>query len=264
MRVKLICCDVFLRITSALVAASPHTIDVEYVPMLAHNNPDKLRAELQARINATLCKGDSTARNYDLLLLLYGLCGNAAVGLTSPIKMIIPRVHDCCTMFMGSRERFLQEFGNNLSMRWCSSGYYERSYIDKEGEGKRFTSGEALSFTSDCGFSHVFLTNPEYLALAEQYGEDNAQYIWQTLHPEIETPEAAYIRIDGHEVPGYEDGFKRQVEAQGKTMRVLKGSTAYLKAMINGPWDNTRFLTVDPGEKICAVYDMEQVLKAGV
>ncbi|MCL2378638.1 MAG: DUF1638 domain-containing protein [Defluviitaleaceae bacterium] len=242
MRIKLICCDVFLRQASAFIAASPHIIDVEYVPMLAHNKPDTLRAGLQARINAA-----AAARNYDLFLLLYGLCGNSTVGLTSPVKLIMPRVHDCCTMFMGSYDRFAKEFGNNLSMRWCTSGYYERSYLDNAPDSFPTQSRE---------------TYPEYRALVEQYGEDNAEYIWDTLHPDIETPEAAYIRLKDFESPSYENDFRGLVENQGKTLRVVEGDTSYIQALINGPWDNKRFLTINPGEKIGAVYDMHQVVTA--
>ena len=242
MRIKLICCDVFLRPVSAFVATSPHIIDVEYVPMLAHNEPDILRTGLQNRINAA-----AGVRKYDLLLLLYGLCGNATLGLTCPVRMIMPRIHDCCTMFMGSKEKFATEFGDKLSMRWCTSGYYERGYTENSLSGNQAPSRG---------------TYPEYRALVEQYGEDNAEYIWDTMHPEIETPEAAYIKTPGFEMPGCEAGFRSLVEAQGKTLRILEGDVTYLKDMINGPWDDARFLTINPGEKIGALYDMDQVVCA--
>jgi len=241
MRIKLICCDVFLRPVSAFVAISPHTIDVEYVPMLAHNEPDKLRNELQTRINTAAC-----LRNYDLFILAYGLCGNAALGLTCPVKMVMPRIHDCCAMFMGSKEDFANTFENNLSMRWCTSGYYERCYLEN----------------GLMGDNRPKETYPEYQALIEQFGEDNAEYIWETMHPEIETPEAAYIKTPEFEIPGHEDGFRKQVEEQGKTVKILEGSTAFLNSLINGPWDDKRFLTLNPGEKIGGVYDMDEVIKA--
>jgi len=208
--------------------------------MLAHNEPDNLRTKLQSRINAAAAE-----QNYDLFLLLYGLCGNATVGLTCPVKLIMPRIHDCCTMFMGSKGKFAKEFGGKLSMRWCTSGYYERCYMDNGLIGDSSRRRE---------------TYPEYQALIEQFGEDNAEYIWDTMHPEIETPEAAYIRINGFEMPGHEAGFRRLVEEQGKTLQILEGDASYLKDLINGPWDDERFLTINPGEKIGAVYDMERVV----
>ena len=242
MRVKLICCDVFLRPVSAFVAVSPNIIDVEYVPMLAHTDPARLRAELQTRIDAA-----AALRKYDMFVLAYGLCGNAVTGLTCPVPLVIPRIHDCCTMFMGSREKYLAEFGNRLSMRWCSCGYYERCYMDER--------------TTDYVISNRD-TNPEFLALVEQYGQENAEYVWETMHPEIETPEAAYIVLEGFEIPGRLEGFSEEVEKQGKTLVTLNGDLTFLRDLINGPWDSARFQTVMPGQKIAAVYDMEHVITA--
>jgi len=210
--------------------------------MLAHNEPDNLRADLQIRINAA-CQ----LRQYDMLILSYGLCGNATVGLTCPVKMIMPRVHDCCAVFMGSNKAFQKEFAGSLSMRWCTSGYYERCHKENG-----LTGGDT---------ANRHKTQPEYLALVEQFGEDNAEYVWETMHPQIETPEAAYIKIPGFEVPGSEDGFRELVDGQGKSLRVVEGSAGYLRDLVNGPWDDGRFLTVLPGERICGVYDMDRVVK---
>ena len=241
MRIKLISCDVFTRLICALVATSPHTIDVDFVPMLAHSEPDKLRADLQSRINIA-----AGTRDYDLFLLSYGLCGNATLGLSCSVKLIMPRVHDCCAIFMGSKERFAAEFDGKLSMRWCTSGYYERCHKDNGLTGDR----------------HSRETYPEYQALIQQHGEDNAQYIWDIMHPEIETPEAAYIKIPGYETPDYEAEFRSLVESQGKVLQVLEGSVDYLYNLVNGPWDDKRFLTLYPGEEIGAVYDMDKVITA--
>jgi hypothetical protein len=241
MRIKLISCDVFFRPVSALTAESPHVIDAEYVPMALHNEPDALRANLQKRMNEA-----AAFRDYDRLVLAYGLCGNTTAGLTCPVKLTMPRVHDCCALFMGSKERFLAEFGSSLSMRWCSSGYYERSI-------------KASGWTEFSSRSRE--TYPEYRALIEQYGEDNAEYIWETLHPEIETPEAAYI-VTGHEPPGYQAGFAEMIGRQGKTLKLLEGDGRYLRDLVNGPWDDERFLTLEPGQAIAAVYDMDRVVSA--
>ena len=228
--------------STSLLAVSPNIIDVEYVPMLAHDKPDELRANLQCRINKAAAE-----YKYDLFLLSYGLCGNSTAGLTCPVKMIMPRIHDCCAMFMGSKERFSAAFGEKLSMRWCTSGYYERCYMD----------GGLDSYSA-----HSRNTYPEYQALVEKYGEEDADYVWDILHPDIETPEAAYIRIEGFEVPGYQQGFTELVEKQGKTVLLLEGDITFLRDLVNGPWDDARFLTVQPGQKIGAVYDMENVVAA--
>jgi hypothetical protein len=130
-------------------------------------------------------------------------------------------------------------------MRWCTSGYYERSYQEKGWTGYSARSRE---------------TYPEYQALIEKYGEDNAEYIWETLHPEIETPEAAYITTEGFEPPGCREGFEAMILRQGKTLRLLEGDGTYLRDLVNGPWDEERFMTLEPGKTIAAVYDRERVV----
>ena len=241
---RLLCCDVFLRYACDIVSKSPNIVDVEFVPMLAHSEPGRLREELQRRIDAGVA-----TRDYAKLLLGYGLCGNTTAGLTCGIPMVIPRVHDCCTLFLGSKGRFIEEFGDALSMRWCTNGYFERGYLDGSYD------------ENDLGATYK--TNPEYLKMAEQYGEDNAEYIWETMHPKIETKEAAYIRIDGFEQSGGVEGFGARAKESGSALRVIEGDVSFLKRLIDGPWDESEFLHVPPGGKITAVYDMDTVFTAG-
>ena len=240
MRIKFICCDVFARLAYAACATSPHIVDLELLPMLKHNEPKELRALLQERINRV------DTDKYDKLVLGYGLCGNSTAGLTSDIEMTLPRMHDCCAMFMGSRERFLEAFGDNLSMRWCTTGYAERGRQEY----------------SCCEQQDNYRTNPEYLKLLEEHGEDNADYVWEMLHPPVETSEACYIEIDGFEYGGAKEGFAHSLEESNIGLRVEKGDIAWFNKMVNGPWDDSEFLTCPPGTQITAVYDMHEVMRA--
>ena len=240
MKLKLICCDVFLRIASYYVSKSPHIVDVEFIPMLAHDKPDELRLILQERINISM-----KTRKYDKLLLGYGLCGNTTANLYCEIPIIIPRVHDCCAMFLGSKNKFLQDFGEHLSMRWCSNGYYERGYMDENYNTNKH-SGD-------------YKTNIEYLKMVEQYGEENAEYVWETMHPKIETKEAAYIQINGFEYNDSLNNYGTKVRQDGAELKIIDGDPTYLERLINGPWDDKEFLHVSPGNKIKPVYDMDVV-----
>ena len=246
MFIKFICCDVFARIACELVSKSPHIIDLEFIPMLSHVEPENLKRLIQEKIDNSTNNSD---RVYDVILLGFGLCGNAIIGLSSAIPMIIPRAHDCCTIFMGSKDKFLASFSNSFSARWCTTGYFERT----RARNSSFSYAEQLE---------NYKTSKEYLGYLEQYDEETADYLWETLHPKIESDESFYIRIDGHEYSDSYEHYKSDMEALGIKLKVVDGDTAVLKALVDGNWDNDMFLTVPPGKSVTGIYDMHQIIDA--
>jgi hypothetical protein len=97
----------------------------------------------------------------------------------------------------------------------------------------------------------------------EQYGEETADYLWETMHPQMETDEAVYIKIDGFEYPEALPTFRQITEESDKELLLVDGDTEMLRALIDGEWDEERFLNIPPGKKIVGVYDMDQVMRAG-
>ena len=69
MFLKFICCDVFARIACGLISMSPHIVDVEFVPMLTHNEPEKLR-NIKKAIYLCLMR---TTKSFMILLCLLRL-----------------------------------------------------------------------------------------------------------------------------------------------------------------------------------------------
>ena len=249
MLIKFICCDVFARIACELVAKSPHVIDLEFLPMLVHNEPEKLNRLIKEKIDKSI---NESGRKYDAVILGYGLCGNSVTGLSCPVPMIIPRAHDCCTIQMGCKENFIAAFGDILSARWSSTGYFERCHGINN-----YYAGEDIKQHAS------YKTSAEYMGYVEQYGDDNADYIWETMHPGIETDEAVYIKIDGFEYSDSFENYKAEIEKSGKKLKIVNGDISMLKSLIDGEWDDERFLVVPLGKKIVGVYDMQYVMKAG-
>ena len=246
MVLKFVCCDVFTRIACGLVSKSPHIIDIEFVPMLAHTEPEKLKQIIKDIIDKSI---NNSGRKYDAVLLGYGLCGNSVTGLSCSVPLVIPRAHDCCTVFMGGKDKFLSAFGGLLSTRWSNTGYFERCHLIDE----QYGTGQLA----------LYKTSAEYMGYVEQYGEDNADYIWETMHPNIETDEAIYIKIEGYEYSDAYEKYKCDIKKAGKELKTVEGDTSLLEALIDGEWDDERFLVVPPGKKIVGVYDMRYVMAAG-
>ena len=74
MVLKLIACEVFYREACMSIATSPHRVDVEFTDKGAHNDSAKLRALLQAKIDAS----EAAPRPWDAILLvaeIYRLTG---------------------------------------------------------------------------------------------------------------------------------------------------------------------------------------------
>jgi hypothetical protein len=244
---KLISCNVFQRELCATIAVLPNVIDPEFLELGLHESPASLRERLQGRIDA------ATSDEYDAVLLGYGLCGNALAGIAARgLPLVLARAHDCCTILLGSRREFLARFGSSLSASWSSAGYVERSST-KRGQ-TYFSAGD---------FGRASGIDLEYEELVVKYGEDNARYVWDSLHPVIEEKELRYIETPETAGLGYAETMRAKAAEEGKDFVLLRGSSRLLRALLAGAWDDEEFLVVAPGKSIVALYDRDRVFEAG-
>lgn len=241
MKYKLICCEVFTREACISIFESKNTVDVEFTKKASHEFPENLNKLIQQIIDKTEAQG-----GYDAVLLGFGLCGNAALGLKSKsIPLVIPRAHDCCTIFLGSKQKFLTYFKDNLSKVWSSTGYMERgdSYIRQSETGK------------------LLGLDRSYEEFVEKYGEEDAKYIWETLHPDYNDNELVFIDIPETSKLGYLDILKETAKKESKTVRVIPGDMKLIKNLVNGDWNQEEFLVVPPSMEIKPAYDYDEVVK---
>src|SRR5512137_986149 len=94
-RLQLITCKVLQREAYFCASRSPNVVDVVLMEQGLHDEPDRLRREVQKALERTC---DVQGRPYDVSLLGYGLCSNGTVGLQAAIPVVIPRAHDCITV----------------------------------------------------------------------------------------------------------------------------------------------------------------------
>ncbi|MCX6029365.1 MAG: DUF1638 domain-containing protein [Chloroflexi bacterium] len=240
MRLFCLSCEVLARPVYLCAARSPHIVDIELFAKGLHNEPADLRARLQARIDAL------AGEKYDAIIMGYGLCGQATAGLQArAIPLVIPRAHDCITLFLGSRERYQYQFENFSGTYWYAHDYIERS----DGSGGALSLGASSSTGLD-------KTYEEYVA---KFGKDNADYLMEVLGGwQKHYKRAAYIDLgvaDGSEVEA-----KAKIEAarRGWVFDRVAGDLVLIRRLLDGDWAGD-FLVVQPGEQVKMTYDADVI-----
>ncbi len=238
MYIKCLSCEALARLVYLSAARSPHTVDVELFRLGWHSNPPDLRTRLQAAIDAA---AEDPERHYDAVVLAYGLCGKSTAGLVAKgVPLVMPRAHDCITLFLGGRARYQREFTANPGTYW-----YVQDYVERNG-GKT-----ALSLGAE-GYDDVASMYDEYV---KKYGTDNADYLMEVMGAwQAHYNRAAYIDM------GVADGAKVEVETQdeaarrGWTFERMAGDLVLIKRLLDGDWDDD-FLVLQPGTAVKMVYD---------
>ena len=103
-----------------------------------------------------------------------------------------------------------------------------------------------------------------YAALVEQYGEDDAQYIYEAMHPKLDGVLQPIHFIATPEVPSAEarEICRAKAEAEGREFRDLDGSLRLLRMLLRGEWPSDEFLVVSPGRRIRMVGDWDRIVES--
>lgn len=235
LKFKLISCEIFFREMEFLLEQAPHQIDVEFMQKGLHDIPtDEMAKRLQAQVDS--------AQGYAAILLGYGLCNNGLVGLTARnIQLVLPRAHDCITLFFGSREKYKTYFDANLGTYFLTTGWIERNEVADD--------LKQLSIPNQMGMDMT------YEQMVEQYGEDNAKFLMEEFCDKGKNySQITFIEM-GVEPDGSFEKTARE-EAASKHWKFTKepGNLTLLRRLLSGDWNND-FLVVPPHHKIIARHD---------
>jgi hypothetical protein len=238
MHLKLISCEILFREMCHAVARSPHTIDVEFLPKGLHDIAGKGMCE---RIQAVLDAVDES--RYDAVLLGYALCGMGLAGLTARTKpVVLPRGHDCITLFLGSRERYLAYFNGNPGVYFKTSGWIER--------GAGLVQLGAEDLRAKFGMART------YEELAAKYGEENAAYLWETIGGYTKNyGKLTFIEMGIEPDNRFEQQTAQEAAERGMGFEKVQGDMAMIERLVSGEWAGEEFLIVPPGSRIAATYD---------
>lgn len=236
MRLKSLTCDALARPVYFCAARSPQIVDVQLVERHLHK-PEEIRGRLQQMIDAT------EGQEYQAIPLAFGLCGQATAGLVArSLPLVIPRAHDCITLFLGSRQRYKAEAEREPGTFWYSQDYLER---------KSENSGAlSMGATTDAD------TQLMYEKYIQKYGRAKADRLmavmgeWMTHYTR-----AVYLDL------GFGDESVAEAEARAsaashhwKYERIAVNLDLFQR-LLNGQWDADDFLVVQPGQTVAMSYD---------
>jgi hypothetical protein len=178
-----------------------------------HVYPDKLRRTLQQAI-------DAVSGQYETIILGYGLCSQAVVGLrANQCTLVMPRVDDCIAIFLGSRAAYLDQAQSEPGTYYLTKGWIE---------------------VGDTPFS-------EFDRTVQRFGQEKAEWIFHQMMCNYKR--LALINTGQYELERYRQYARREAQRFSLRYEEIDGSDAMVKKMIFGPWEEG-FVIVPPGETI--------------
>lgn len=230
MRIKVIACDVLNREVCSVASRSSRCVDVSFLPQGLHEAPhalkDRLTEEIAEAESGKRYNAFTESLRYDFIVLAYGLCSNAVVGLSAAATpLVVPRAHDCVTVLLGSKERYRSYFDAHRGVYWYSPGWIERSLQPGK---ERYDKA--------------------YAAYLEKYGADNAAYLMETEQGWFkEYRYAAFVDWNFPLADEYRAYTKECAEYLGWSYDEIRGDPAMLERILDGDFRNNEVIVV-PGK----------------
>ncbi|MGA3113079.1 MAG: DUF1638 domain-containing protein [Syntrophobacteraceae bacterium] len=184
----------------------PH--DIVWVESGLHLVPDSLRKRMQEELDKM--------KGVFRVLLAFGFCGNAVAGLTTgDYQLVIPKVDDCITLLLGSKES-RENCARQGGVYFLTKGWLE---------------GEVNIWK-------------EYQAVLERFGLERTERIYRIMLAHYKF--LGLIDTGAYDLTGLVP-HAREISATLKLeLLILKGTDHYLRHLLSGPWDYESFAVIPP------------------
>ena len=214
MRARLIACRVMIDEIRRFL---PSEVEAEVFEISQHVRPKLLKDALQEAI-------DRADGNHDFIMLGYGLCSNAVVGLVAQgSQLVIPKMHDCIGIFLGSHAAYKAEMEREPAF-FLTQGYIGGYVAEQSGPLSEFDRA------------------------ARRYGPERAEkLITEMMKPYkrlvyIRTTETLDLEADRRYSHNMAERLRMRYEE-------MAGTSDLLERMVKGDW-NDDFVVTAPGQKI--------------
>lgn len=223
-KIALLACSVFEREIAMLAGDAAHIVESRYYEIALHDRPDVLRAKLQEELDDIDSRPD-----IDAVVLAYGLCGRGTAGLRAGRHpFVIPRAHDCITVFLGSKEAYAGH------QKGCPTCYY---YTPGWNRARRVPGPDRLISM--------------HAELSEKFDEDDVEFLIETEKEAWAMHDTAtYIDLGTDEAETEAEYAKNCADSLNWKFERIHGDPALLRDLLWGNWDAERFQIIIPGSML--------------
>ncbi|RPI90447.1 MAG: DUF1638 domain-containing protein [Chloroflexi bacterium] len=191
----------------------PDDVPHEILDFGLHLHPDELRESLQRKI-------EEASSRADVLVLGYGLCSTAVVGLKAMnAALVIPRTDDCIGIFLGSCAAYRAQMKQEPGTYYLTKGWIE---------------------VGDSPFQ-------DHHRLVKKYGEARADRMTRLMLKNYKR--IGFINTGKYEIEQYREYARKAAGQFGLRFEEIQGSSALIRKMVFGPWDED-FVVVPPGQTV--------------
>jgi Protein of unknown function (DUF1638) len=211
MKYLVIACNIM---KDELLRFQTNGISFVFLEQSLHRTPQKMKPIIQEEID----RAENSEEDY--IILSYGLCSNGILGVKSKShSIVIPRVHDCIALFLGSWERYMGEHKKEPGTYYLTKGWIE--------EGK-----------SPLGI---------YQEYCQRYDKETAEWV---IREELKN----YTRIALVDMGAdLLEALREQARENARFLHLryeeIKGSLVFFEKMLRGCWDKD-FIILKPGEEV--------------
>ena len=209
--VKIIACE---TVVEEMLPYMRSKMAYEVLDFGLHLAPDKLKQSLQQAI-------DNTDPGIETIVLGYGLCAMAVVGLEARERtLVIPRTDDCIGIFLGSRKAYQEQSSREPGTYYLTKGWIEVNATPLD----------------------------EYRRMEERYGAERATRMMKLLLKNY--TRIAYIDTGLADQERYREFAQEVARFFDLKFEEIPGSNGLVRQMLFGPWLDDTFVIVKPGEHV--------------
>ncbi|MDR1314926.1 MAG: DUF1638 domain-containing protein [Deltaproteobacteria bacterium] len=217
-KLGIVACDVIRHEIER--ALDGRDVPMKVLEFALHERPQEMPAAVNAAVD-----GLTSSEGCDRVALGYGLCSNGTVGVSCAKGLTVPRCHDCIAMLLGSPARYMKLFLDNPGTMWYTDGwirngadplsFYERRYLPRMGAKKAFK-----------GMSLEIINYTSFCLINNGVGD----------------------------IPFLRERVRESARFFNKEYREIESDLSYFRSFVDGPWPESDFLLLKPGEKVDANY----------